>query len=148
MRFQIATVDQTRAALEYFNAFHDGFVRRLSLISHDVFEARGAHTRLDLPDLELLVAHYNYQQDMRPHDQVIRATFRRVTDVSVSLGVGWYPLPINHVDIAAATRTMDDGRTVYCLRAVIVQPHLSARQVWDLREDVSFAFEDAEIEEI
>jgi hypothetical protein len=37
----VATAEGTAAVLEYFNGFHDGFIKRLALISHDYFEARG-----------------------------------------------------------------------------------------------------------
>ena len=47
----IVATAEAEALLEYFNGFHDGFIKQLTLISHDYFEARGIQVcsgRLDL----------------------------------------------------------------------------------------------------
>jgi hypothetical protein len=35
MHFLVAEMEEATAALEFFNGFHDGFLRHLCLISHD-----------------------------------------------------------------------------------------------------------------
>ena len=37
----VATPEEAEAILEYFNGFHDGFIKRLTMFSQDYFEARG-----------------------------------------------------------------------------------------------------------
>lgn len=84
------TITEADAILEYFNAFHDGFIKRLTLLSHDVFEERGVQTHSVRPDLEITFAHYNYQRDTRPHDQIIEAKFFQVMDFAMSFsGLGY-----------------------------------------------------------
>ncbi len=155
MQYHVRAVEEGRVALEYFNAFHDGFVKSLSIQSHDVFERRGVQTCLGLLDVELLIAHYNYQQDTRPHDQLIRATFHGVTDLAVLVSGLPYEWSIKYVAIAAATRCLDgvhlggvQVRWTPCLELVLVQSRLNSNREWELHEDVRLSFDHAELEEL
>jgi hypothetical protein len=49
----VATPEEAEAVLEYFNGFHDGFIKQLTLTSHDYFEARGTQVCSGRLDLEL-----------------------------------------------------------------------------------------------
>jgi hypothetical protein len=146
----VRTAEEGRAALEYFNAFHDGFVKDLSIHSHDVFERRGVQTCLGLLDVEFLIAHYNYQQDTRPHDQLVRATFHEVTDLAITVSGLPYEWSIQYMAIAPATRCLDgiQVRRTPCLELILVQSRLNASREWDLHEDVRFRFDRAEFEEL
>ena len=47
----VTGLGEAKAVLDYFNGFHDGFIKQLSIISHDSFEERhvqSASQRLDL----------------------------------------------------------------------------------------------------
>ena len=74
----VATPEQAEEVLEYFNGFHDGFIKRLSLVSYDYFEARGVQVCSGRLDLELEIAHYNYRNGEPPADQVVHARFTHV----------------------------------------------------------------------
>ncbi len=37
----VASPEEAAAVLHYFNGFHDGYIKRLTLVSHDYFEAPG-----------------------------------------------------------------------------------------------------------
>ena len=63
---------------EYFNAFHDGFVRRLTVLSRDEFEDIGVHALAGPLDLEIEFAHYNYGQGAPPAERCILARFAGV----------------------------------------------------------------------
>jgi hypothetical protein len=67
----VASPGEAEAVLDYFNGFHDGFIKRLTLVSHDYFEARGTQVCSGRLDLELLIAHYNYRDGEPPADQVV-----------------------------------------------------------------------------
>ena len=71
--YMINNLTEAEAVLNYFNGFHDGFIKQLALISHDRFEARGVQTRGEGLTLEITLAHYNYQHDSKPVDQLIKA---------------------------------------------------------------------------
>src|SRR5215212_9758372 len=74
----LASPEEAEAVLDYFNGFHDGFIKRLTLISHDYFEARGVQVCSGLLDLELEIAHYNYRDGEPPADQLVQASFTHV----------------------------------------------------------------------
>jgi hypothetical protein len=40
-RRTLRTPEEAAAILEYFNGFHDGFIKQLTLSSYDYFERRG-----------------------------------------------------------------------------------------------------------
>ncbi len=148
MRYHVSTVEQGREALEYFNAFHDGFIKHLSIHCHDVFEARGVQASRGMLDVELLIAHYNYQEDTRPHDQLILATFHGVTGLAILVSGLAYEWSIKYVSIAAATRCLDGVRRTPCLELVLVQSRLNPNREWEPHEDVRLAFDHAEFEEL
>ena len=56
----ITNLSEAEAVLDYFNGFHDGFIKQLTLISHDRFEARGVQASSERLTLEITLAHYNY----------------------------------------------------------------------------------------
>ena len=66
----ITNLSEADAALDYFNGFHDGFIKQLALISHDQFEARGVQASGERLTLEITFAHYNYRQDSKPVDRL------------------------------------------------------------------------------
>jgi hypothetical protein len=148
MRFEVTTEAQARDAVEYFNAFHDGFVRRLAVVSHDVFESRGVHASSRAPDLELLLAHYNYQRDERPIDQLVRATFLEVTELTVVVSGLGYETAIKWLAVEAGERVREARTTEPCLRATLVLPQLGAGNAWEERDAVAFAFARATFEEV
>jgi hypothetical protein len=56
----ITNLSEAEAVLDYFNGFHDGFIKQLTLISHDRFKARGVQASSERLTLEITLAHYNY----------------------------------------------------------------------------------------
>ena len=74
----VASREEAAAVLHYFNGFHDGFIERLTLVSHDYFEARGTQVCSGRLDLELEIAHYGYRDEEPPPDQIVHARFTRV----------------------------------------------------------------------
>ncbi len=146
MHFDVTDVQSGTAAVEYFNAFHDGFVKELRFSSRDRFPERGVHTTEGLPDLEVTFAHYNYERDTRPADQLVRATFRGVMNLTTDLtGLGTESA-VKYVAIEDATRRRDDGSEEPCLRAVVVAARLADGD-WTEVESIRFTFEHATIEE-
>ena len=78
---RITTFSEAKTASDHFSGFHDGFIKQLVLDSGDIFEARGVHQLTGWLDLKLTIAHYNYQQDTRPFDQLIQANFYQVKNL-------------------------------------------------------------------
>ena len=146
MRHALGTAGEAEAALEYFNAFHDGFIRELVLRSHDRFEARGVHQVSGRLDLELLLAHYNYGRGEPPADQLIRARFQRVSALRAEVPFAHGEWSIDRVEIEAGSRDGVYG-TEPCLVARIVH-HRLVDGGWTAAEGLRFAFAEGTVEEL
>ncbi len=146
MSRHIATAADADAALEYFNAFHDGFIRRLTLRSHDRFEARGAQRMSGRLDLAVLFAHYNYRNGEPPADQLVRARFHQVRDLLLDLPQRHGEWSIDRVEIGSATRAAPAGEEA-CLLLRLMQHHL-VDGAWTTREALRFSFLDAALDEV
>lgn len=144
--FPLRTPAEAEAALAYFNAFHDGFIRTLTLHSHDAFEARGVHHVSGRLDLELLFAHYNYRQGEPPADQLVRARFDGVSGLRADLPFAHGEWSIDRVEIEAAPHPSGSGREGR-LAARIVH-HRLVDGAWTTAEGLRFAFEHGEVEEL
>ena len=147
-RFEVSTPEDAAAALEVFNAFHDGFVAQLQLVAHDRFEARGVHVAEAAPDLELRFAHYNYERDTHPIDQQVRVTFFEVGDLAAAISGRAIESAVQWLAIEAATRVRDGGAEERCLRATLVVSHLNDQREWERRDALAFSFARALFEEL
>lgn len=136
MRYELRSAAEGEAALEYFNAFHDGFVRQLTLRSHDRFEARGVHWMSGRLDLDIVFAHYNYRGGEPPADQLVAAHFFEVRDLTADF-------PMLHGEwaiLALRLEAAPGGR----LAASLLQHRLVDGQ-WAAREGLRFTFSRAEL---
>ncbi|MGH7794626.1 MAG: hypothetical protein ACREQ2_06985 [Candidatus Binatia bacterium] len=143
MHFVVATTEQASAVVEYFNGFHDGFIRRFSLISHDTFEDRDTHVTTGVLDIEILFAHSNYRYGLPPFDQLVDVRFTGVRDVRVTftgLPTDW-PITNFHLETEAAP----DGPR---FRARLIQPRLVDNSRWEHAESLTFSFHSAEFREL
>lgn len=144
----VANLSKAKTVLDYFNDFHDGFIKQLALISHDRFETRGVQTSGERLTLEITFAHYNYQQDTKPAHQLIQARFFEVMNLALDFRGLSYEWSINHLTFFETQRALEDDRTAACLGANLVQSRLNSRREWELHEDVRFTFSRAEFEEL
>lgn len=134
---RVVTVSEAEAALRYFNGFHDGFIRRLTLHSHDRFEARGVHQVSGRLDLELLFGHYNYRDGEPPADQLVEARFYQVRDLVTDISHRHGEWSIDRVLIEASEPGLET-------RVVL---HRLAEGRWSTHEAIRFAFRQAEFTE-
>ena len=81
MDLKIASLESAKDGLDYFNGFHDGFIRDLRLVSHDWFADRGVQRLTRDFDLEILFAHYKYGQGEPPPDRLVSAQFAQVKEL-------------------------------------------------------------------
>jgi hypothetical protein len=146
MSYSVATLEQARVALEYFNGFHDGFIRRLALVSHDKFEARGVHTLSARLDLELDLAHNNYREGEPPADQLVELRFAEVRDLWVDLPYANGEWAIVDLRVSSGTRT-EFGKEEACLAATMLHHRLDEGS-WTVREVLRFSFRAAEFTEV
>jgi hypothetical protein len=141
--YVVTSVEQAAAALEYFNGFHDGFIRRFSLASHDTFEDRHTHVTTGRLDLEIVFAHSNYHGGRPPFDQLVRARFVQVRGLHLNFTgepTDW-PIMNVHVDVDASAAPPR-------LRARLIQPRLIDNVRWTHVEALTFSFSSGEFQEV
>ena len=93
--------------LDYFNGFHDGFMKRIAIESQDRIDEDLGQTCTGLFDVHIDFAHYNYPgktNPFHPYDQIIEAHFRDVQDILVDFRGGFLGNTIISLTVVAATR--------------------------------------------
>ena len=141
----IATPEDAEAVLDYFNGFHDGFIKRLTLISHDYFEARGVQVCSGRLDLELALAHYNYRNGEPPANQVIQARFRHVRHLNMNMPGNAAEWSLANVHFEHGIR-LSASTEESCFYARFLQNRLDAGK-WVLHHALLFSFREAEFRE-
>ena len=148
MTHLVANLNEAETVLDYFNGFHDGFIKQLTIIAHDRFEARGMQASNERLTLEITFAHYNYQHDTKPVNQLIKATFFEVMNLSLDFSSLSHEWSVNYVTFFETQRALESGLTAACLGLSLIQSRLNPRREWELHEDVRFTFNRAELEEL
>ena len=90
-------------------------------------------------DLEIVFAHYNYRSGEPPADQMVRARFARVSAIAADF-------PLAHGEWFIDRLEIDEGAEGG-LVARLYQ-HRLVDGAWTTREDLRFAFQAAEVEEV
>jgi len=139
----LRTLEDAESILDYFNGFHDGFIKQLVLKSQDEFKDWGHQLCTGDLSLEITFAHYNYAAGTRPHTQIIEARFDKVKNLSIKFSGKSHEWSIINVFITKDTRTRVDGSIEPCFRAVLLQNRLGEDQEWRTNEDLVFTFSEA-----
>jgi hypothetical protein len=148
--FTIATVQDAKRALEYFNDFHDGFVKRIEIVSRQAFTAPGSTICTHVFDAVLKIAHYNYCGGHQPLNRQIACSFRDVSRVFMDfrdLGeTGWN---INALEIRGSAGMLIPvlHRNQYDGHAWVIRQHelfqfQTAEWFEEIAEDIVVDFED------
>jgi len=143
---RVATAAEAASVLEYFNGFHDGFIKRLMLVSHDYFEARGVQVCSGDLELEITLAHYNYREGEPPADQLVRARFTGVRDIRADLGRQAAEWSLMAVHFDPGSRRIE-GADQPCLVARFLQQRLVDER-WEPYEALGFTFTYADLREV
>jgi len=106
-RFQVSSAEEAVRVLDYFNGFHDGFMQRIVIESHDEIHSDLSQSCTGLFDVEVDFAHYNYQQGdgpFHPYNHIVHAVFRNVQDLFCDFGEGFLGNTIISFSIIPASR--------------------------------------------
>ena len=146
--FRVSSVEEGAKVLEYFNGFHDGFMKRIGIESRDEICEDLSQTCTGLFDVEADLAHYNYQmgaEPLGPHNQVVRAVFRNVQDIFFDLSEGFGGNTIIRLSIVSANRRKGgEAATEQCLSLRLGRHfYLEAHRRYEFRESQLFTFTDA-----
>ena len=126
---RLRTIEDAKSILDYFNGFHDGFIKQLILKSQDEFKDWGHQLCMGDLSLEITFAHYNYAAGERPHTQLVEAKFRQVKDPSVNFSGQSHEWSILNVLVTESIRTREDGSNEPCFKAVFLQNRLEGKRV-------------------
>lgn len=150
--FPLGTLAEAEAAVEHFNAFHDGFLRRLSIVSFDRFEDRDTQHTSGRLDLVIRFAHWNYDlaHGARPHGQEVEGRFHRVRDLEIRFGGRETDWSVKRLVVSEALRprTHPSEPPEPCLRTMLIQPRLRDWREWVESEDLVFTFTGGSIREL
>ena len=86
MKFIIKTIDDAQNALDYFNHFHDGLIKELSMVSRDELGDDGSQSCTGQFDISLGIRHQNYPSVNKESCRVIGATFVDARNISLAFG--------------------------------------------------------------
>lgn len=142
------TLNEALGLLDYFNGFHDGFIKQLSILSRDEFVSRGEQHCSGELGLEIVFAHYNYEDGKPPHDQLVEARFDGVKELAIDFSGISYEWAIDSLMFAEIERSREGGGVEPCMRAILVQKRLDETRVWVRHEDVTFTFRDCSFREL
>ena len=144
---RLKTIEDAESILDYFNGFHDGFIKQLTLKSPDEFKAWGHQLCTGNLNLEIIFAHYNYAAGERPHTQLLETEFRQVKDLLIDFSGQAHEWSILNVLVTESTRTREDGSSEPCFKAVFLQNRLESNE-WKSNEDMVFTFTESVFREI
>ena len=141
----LTTTEEAETILEYFNGFHDGFIKQLTLNTYDYFERRGVQACSGRLDLELVIAHYNYRDGEPPANQVVHARFTQVRHLHAEMPGGAAEWSIVNVHFEEGIRHTV-GAEERCFYARLLQNRLYQGQ-WLHHRALAFSFQEAEFYE-
>ena len=150
--FNISSTEEAAKALDYFNGFHDGFMKRIIITSRDEIDENLGQSCSGVFDVEIEFAHYNYRQGdepFHPYNQIIQAEFRNVQDIFCNLNEGFLGNTIISLSILSENRRVGGSTaTEECLSLRLGRHfYLEEDRRSEFRESRLFTFTDATFRE-
>ena len=156
--FAVSSLAEATRALEYFNGFHDGFMRRIVIDSQDKMHEDFSQDATGIFDVTIDFAHYNYafketstpnEPPFAPYNQIIRAEFRNVQDLFCDFSSAFLGNSIIGLRIHPANRRQGGSTATESCLALHLARHyyLEAHRRFELRESQFFTFSEATFSE-
>ena len=139
---------EAATVLDYFNGFHDGFMKRIAIASSDEIDEDRSQTCTGVFAVEIDFAHYNYQDKdspFHPYDQIVSATFCEVQDVFCDFREGFLGNTIISLSVVPANRRKGgSSATEPCLGLQLARHYyLEEFRRYELRQSQLFTFAEA-----
>jgi hypothetical protein len=146
--FQLSSEKEASGMLDYFNGFHDGFIKRMVIESKDRITEDLSQTCTGVFELEIDLAHYNYAagaDPFHPYNQIVRARFRNVQDIVCDFRQGFLGNTILGLSVVPVNRPKGgETNTESCLCLRLARHfYLADERHYELRESELFTFTDA-----
>ena len=149
--FEIASPKDAVEALDYFNGFHDGFMKRILIASQDQMDEDFGQSCSGVFEVEIDFAHYNYPPGgQRPFNQLVRARFHDVQDIFCELRGEYLGNTIIKLAIVPVNRRASSSTVVREALALQLGRnfyHEHGRR-YEYRESQLFTFTDATFREL
>ncbi len=146
--FAIHSEETAARALDYFNGFHDGFIRTIVVESRDRIHEDLSQSCSGVFDVKMELWHYNYRDGAEPfhsHTQMVHAEFRNVQGILLDLGEGFLGNTILSLTITAENRRRGgESSSESCLSLHLARHYyLEQERRHELRAAALFTFTDA-----
>ena len=150
--FAVSSAGEAAQALDYFNGFHDGFMKRIAITSHDEIDEDHGQSCTGVFDVEIDFAHYNYpdgNEPFHPYNQIIHARFRKVQDIFCDFSEGFLGNTIIGLSVVPVNRRRGGSDAVeQCLGLRLARHYyLAEHRRYELRESQLFTFTDVTFRE-
>jgi hypothetical protein len=151
----ITSEKQAAEVLKYFHDFHDGFIKRIELVSQDTFEQNGpedsgySHVCTGRFNLILDIAHYNYGHGRHPLNRLVCLEFSDVQDFCLDLhNHACQEWDIYEIHINSITRPINIlGATEDAFKLLLTRSFYVEDTGWEQRQQTFFSFKHAIVEE-
>lgn len=155
VKFQLRTMRDARQISEYFNGFHDSFMKKLSFVSQDYLHETGggagenespaiAQTVTSRFDVSIDFAHHNYGRGKHPPDRIIAARFLNARDILIDLRVP----PGSFMDWSITELVVHRQRNQPAFRLSIERSMMVRGKTWRRVKVDYFLFDNAEFHEV
>ncbi len=146
--FDVASVEDATRVVEYFNGFHDGFMKRIVIESRDRMDEDHGQSCSGVFDVEIDFAHYNYwdgSEPFHPYNQIVHARFSEVQDLCLQTSVEYSGNTIIGFSIVPAIRPIGGAQgSEECLGLRFSRHfYLEEERRYELRETQLFTFRTA-----
>ena len=150
--FPVSSAAAAAKVLDYFNGFHDGFMKRINIISIDEIDEDRAQSCTGLFEVEIDFAHYNYQEGsapFHPYNQIVHARFCKVQDIFCDFREGFLGNTIISLSVVPANRRKGASTsTELCLGLQLARHYyLEEFRRYELRRSQLFTFGEATFRE-
>jgi hypothetical protein len=154
MKAQVHSIESEQQAaevLKYFHDFHDGFIKRIELVSQDSFRQEGpehpgpSHVCTGEFNLSMDIAHFNYGPINQPFNRLVCIEFRDVRDFSLDLrDHSLYHWDISAIHINSVTRPLNIlGATEAAFELLLTRSFYVEDTGWEQRKQTLFSFKSA-----
>lgn len=150
--FDVSSAEEAAVAFDYFNGFHDGFMKRIDITSRDAIDEDHGQSCSGLFDVDIEFAHYNYadgEAPFHPHNQIVHAVFLDVQDIFGDFREGFLGNTIINLSVVPVNRRRGASTDTETALGLQLARHyyLEEFRRFELRQSQLFTFTSATFRE-
>ena len=134
--FYINSIKNTSEVLEYFNGFHDSFIKAITIRSLDEITPDKNQICTGLFDITLTIAHYNYNKGKPPFNQLVQLNFSDSRNINMNFhNIGSCDWNIDSIEIKKTKESL----------LCVLQRNIFNGKKWTKQQHNLFLFSDVKI---